>query len=94
MTRSMQCGSVGKIPGDEQLLAQAFAERRILVTLDKDFGALVFAKDQPHSGVVRLPDVPAAQRVRLFERLLSTHEKAMADGAVVTVRGDRVRISR
>jgi predicted nuclease of predicted toxin-antitoxin system len=84
----------GPDPGDEQLLAQAFAERRVLVTLDKDFGALVFAKGQPHSGVVRLPDTPAAERVRLFERLLATHEKDMADGTVVTVRGDRVRISR
>ncbi len=84
----------GPDPGDEELLAQALAERRVLVTLDKDFGELVFAKGQPHSGVVRLPDAPAVERIRLFERLLATHEKDMAGGAVVTVRGDRVRISR
>ncbi len=81
-------------PGDEELLAQAHSESRVLVTLDKDFGVLVFAKGQAHSGVVRLPDVPAAERVVLFERLLAKHEKDMSEGKVVTVRGDRVRISR
>lgn len=84
----------GTDPGDEALLAQALAEGRVLVTLDKDFGALVFAKGKPHSGVVRLPDVPAAGRIALFERLLATHQKDLAEGAVLTVRGDRVRISR
>lgn len=61
---------------------------------DKDFGALVFAKGKAHSGVVRLPDVPAAARIALFERLLAAHQRELAEGAVLTVRGDRVRISR
>jgi predicted nuclease of predicted toxin-antitoxin system len=30
----------------------------------------------------------------LFERLLAAHQKELAEGAVLTVRGDRVRISR
>jgi len=47
-----------------------------------------------HCGVVRLPDVPPAQRIELFERLLAAHEQDMSEGAVVTVRGDRVRVSR
>jgi len=81
-------------PGDEELLAQALAEDRVLVTLDKDFGRLVFAMRKPHGGVVRLPDVPAATRIALFERLLALHEKDMSEGAVVTVRGERIRVSR
>lgn len=81
-------------PGDEELLARASAERRVLVTLDKDFGALVFAQGAPHSGIVRLPDVPAAQRIALLSRLLTAHEKDVSEGAIVTVRGHRIRISR
>ena len=50
-------------PGDEELLAEAFADGRVLITLDKDFGALVFAQGASHCGLVRLPDVPAAQRI-------------------------------
>jgi predicted nuclease of predicted toxin-antitoxin system len=84
----------GPDPGDEELLARALADARVLITLDKDFGALVFAKGKPHSGIVRLPDVPAAGRIALFERLLATHQQELANGAVITVRGDRVRISR
>lgn len=81
-------------PGDEELLARAASEQRVLVTIDKDFGALVFAQGAAHSGIVRLPDVPAAERIALFSRLLSAHEKDMSGGAIVTVRGDRIRISR
>ena len=81
-------------PGDEELLSQAFAEGRVLITLDKDFGALVFGLGAQHCGLVRLPDVPATERIALFERLLADHEEEMTEGAVITVRGDRVRISR
>ena len=81
-------------PGDEELLAEAAKAERILVTLDKDFGTLVFAQGMKHCGLVRLPDVPAADRIVLFERLLAAHEGDMAAGAVITVRGDRIRISR
>jgi predicted nuclease of predicted toxin-antitoxin system len=35
-------------PGDEEILAWALADGRILVTLDKDFGELVFARRLPH----------------------------------------------
>ena len=38
----------GGDPGDEAILQCSVAEDRILVTLDKDFGSLVFALGQPH----------------------------------------------
>lgn len=90
----LEAGDQDPDPGDEELLARATAERRVLVTLDKDFGALVFAKGATHSGIVRLPDVPAAQRIAVMSRLLAAHEKDVSEGAIVTVRGDRIRISR
>lgn len=84
----------GPDPGDAEVLAQASAEGRVLVTLDKDFGALAFRQGLSHCGLVRLPDVPAAQRIELLKRLLAAHEKEMSGGAVITVRGERVRVSR
>jgi predicted nuclease of predicted toxin-antitoxin system len=81
-------------PGDEELLAQAAVENRVLVTIDKDFGALVFAQGAPHRGLVRLPDVPPAGRIALFDRLFAEYEQEMSNGFVITVRGDRIRISR
>ena len=41
------------------------------MTMDKDFGQLIFIEKAPHCGLVRLPDVPAARRIELMERLLS-----------------------
>ncbi len=84
----------GTDPGDFELLRSAASERRILVTLDKDFGELIFTQGVAHSGLVRLPDVPASARIALFDRLLAVHATELADRAVVTIRGGRIRISR
>ena len=46
----------GPDPGDHILLAWAVQESRILITIDTDFGHLVFVESLPHSGLVRLPD--------------------------------------
>ncbi|HET7510548.1 MAG TPA: DUF5615 family PIN-like protein [Solirubrobacterales bacterium] len=83
----------GADPGDLTLLHWAFAEERILVTMDKDFGALVYRKGGQHRGLVRLPDVPARERIVLMEQILDRHGHDLAAGAVVTVRGSRIRVS-
>ena len=41
-------------PGDEEVLARALAEGRVLVTLDKDFGELAVVRELPHAGILRL----------------------------------------
>jgi hypothetical protein len=61
---------------------------------DTDFGQLVFLDKAAHCGVVRLPDVPAKQRVLIMEDLLTRFSQQLADRAIITVRGGRVRISR
>ncbi len=55
-------------PGDHIILARAKAEDRVLVTLDKDFGELIFAEDLPHCGVIRLSDVSANNTGRFVFR--------------------------
>ena len=84
----------GPDPGDRILLEWSASERRILVTMDKDFGQFIFVENAPHGGLVRLPDVSAARRIELMERLLRDHTQELADGAILTVRGERIRISR
>jgi len=84
----------GPDPGDRTLLEWAASERRILVTMDKDFGQIVFVDKVSHCGLVRLPDVPATKRIALVQKLLQDHAHELADGAILTVRGDRVRIAR
>jgi predicted nuclease of predicted toxin-antitoxin system len=85
---------VGPDPGDEALLARATVEERVLVTIDTDFGELIYAQGLAHRGLVRLPDVLAVDRIALMQAVLAKHEAALAEGAVITVRGKKIRISR
>ena len=84
----------GLDPGDQLLLEWSAAEQRILVTIDKDFGQIVFTQQASHSGLVRLPDVPAPTRIALMRTLLENHGQELESRAIVTVRGGRIRISR
>lgn len=84
----------GPDPGDRALLQWAASEERILVTIDTDFGELVFAGRAPHCGVVRLPDVPAMERIELMMQVLERHGRALAGAMIITVRGGRIRVSR
>jgi predicted nuclease of predicted toxin-antitoxin system len=84
----------GADPGDRNLLAWAHSEQRVLITMDKDFGKLVFHSGEAHSGLIRLPDVPAEERIALMDVLLTWHQADLLSGAVITVKGDRIRISR
>lgn len=79
-------------PGDAEILRRAHAEGRVLVTLDKDFGELAVAREQPHSGIVRLVAQRARQQAAELERVLEAHADALARGAIVTVERGRVRV--
>lgn len=81
-------------PGDQALLGWAVREERVIVTIDSDFGLLVFFQNQPHTGIVRLPDVPAAHRIALMARLIERYADDLAEGAILTVGTERVRVSR
>jgi len=85
---------LGPDPGDRALLDLAVTEDRILITMDKDFGAFLFVQERPHCGLIRLPDVLVEQRVRLMEQILTSYGPELTQKAVVTVRGERIRISR
>lgn len=89
-----EAAELGPDPGDRQLLELAHRDQRILVTIDTDFGQLVFQNRLPHSGLLRLPDVPPAERIQRTTGVLSRHGEALAAGAIITVRGDRIRVSR
>ncbi len=79
---------------DEQVLAIARAEGRILIANDKDFGELVFRRGLPHAGLVlfRFPlDATAHEKIAALARLLVTHRDQLDGFLVVTPSGVRVR---
>lgn len=84
----------GNDPGDIELLHRAVRERCVLITIDKDFGKLVFLNEEEHCGLIRLPDIPASQRPALLQKVIDKYEDELRDMCIITIRGDRIRISR
>ena len=69
-------------------------ETRILVTIDTDFGELIYLENLSHAGLVRLPDVPTRERQLIMQDLLTRYETELQEAAIITVRGGRIRISK
>ncbi len=90
----MESRDLGADPGDRELLRVATDAKRILVTIDKDFGAFLFLERVAHCGVVRLPDCRSDERIAVMSEVLALHSSDLSAGAVVTVRRGRMRISR
>jgi predicted nuclease of predicted toxin-antitoxin system len=79
-------------PGDEIILAEALADTRVLVTLDKDFGELVVARGLPHGGIIRLVNTSARQQGGYCLRIIEQYGEEIEARAVVTAEPGRVRI--
>lgn len=83
----------GPDPGDATLLDWAWRECRVLVTIDTDFGKLIFRDKVRHAGLVRLPDVPATTRIAIIQQVIERFGEELGKGGVVTVRGARIRVT-
>jgi predicted nuclease of predicted toxin-antitoxin system len=57
----LAAGEVARGSSDAELLTRAVQERRILLTFDRDFGALAFRSDRPRAcGIVLFRMVPVS----------------------------------
>lgn len=76
---------------DTRLIAIAVAELRIILTEDKDFGALAFGRGLVPPGLIRLQlpgYAPAAKASRLLEVLVAGFDPT---GSSIVVERNRVR---
>lgn len=85
-------GDLEQDPGDEDLLAQAHADQRVLITLDKDFGELAIRRNLPHAGIMRLVNVSARQQGAVCQQVLARHGDELARGTIITVEAGRLCI--
>lgn len=85
-------GDLLEDPGDDEILAIAKKEGRILVTLDKDFGELVFLHGLAHSGILRLVEIPSKSQGKSIHQVLQSFAEQLIRGAIVTVKKDRIRV--
>lgn len=79
-------------PGDDEILARASREGRILITLDKDFGELAVVQEQAHAGIIRLVILSASQQAAACVMALNRYGIELQSGAIVTVEPGRIRI--
>lgn len=77
---------------DEELLALANEEQRILITEDKDFGELVFVRQLRHPCIIRFVEMRVEEKTAAMRDLIDRHADAMRGGALIVVTRDRVRI--
>ena len=82
------------LEGDE-VIHKAYAEGRLLITNDKDFGEKVYRQRRPHRSVIfmRLEDERAANKIEVLRRLLDVYADRLTDSFVV-VTDSRVRFAR
>ena len=80
---------------DDDIVRKAFAEDRILITNDKDFGEKVYREGWPHKGIVllRLADERAASKIDAVRRLVGQYADRLA-GQFVVVTNTAVRFAR
>jgi len=90
----VEARELGPDPGDRALLHRAEQDGRVLVTIDTDFGHILFVEGGRHAGLVRLPDVSAEQRCTLMAQVLERHASDLEAHAVVTIGRATMRISR
>ena len=79
---------------DEDLLRKAKESSRLFLTRDKDFGTLVFLKEELSSGVILLRMTPKAVEAvhRVLNRLLSYHKEEELIYLFCVVEPNRYRI--
>ena len=80
---------------DEEVLAIAKNEDRILITRDKDFGELVFLLGKLHAGIIlnRLAGLKTEKKVELLLEVLDTYADELY-GSFTVIQPSNVRIRK
>jgi predicted nuclease of predicted toxin-antitoxin system len=80
---------------DEDILAIAREERRMLVVADRDFGELIFHQGLAHAGVifVRLPGAHLHTKLDHLNRVLDEYAEALERGEFLVVTPGQMRVA-
>jgi predicted nuclease of predicted toxin-antitoxin system len=78
---------------DSAILAWAVNEQRLVITMDKDFGELVFRSGQAHAGVLllRLEEARSAQKVAVVTAIFAQYADQLP-GRFTVYQDGRIRI--
>ncbi len=78
---------------DDEILEMAAKEKRLLITMDKDFGELVYYSGKSHAGVLllRLEDATSQEKVKVIKNIFTEYEEDLA-GHFCVYQNKRLRI--
>jgi predicted nuclease of predicted toxin-antitoxin system len=80
-------------PGDRSILELAASEGRAIITIDSDFGTLVFRDRIVRVGVLRLREARPNQQAERASELVAAHGEDLANGSFVTDDGVTARVT-
>lgn len=80
---------------DEDVLAIARQERRILVVADRDFGELIFHQGLFHAGIIffRLPGAQLHAKIDQLNTVLQEHAEALERREFLVVTPGQIRVA-
>lgn len=80
---------------DKEILKLAVAEKRVVVTMDKDFGELIYNSKLPHSGVLllRLEGANSDKKVEIVGNIVKNYADMLTNSFSVFKDG-RLRIRK
>jgi predicted nuclease of predicted toxin-antitoxin system len=80
---------------DEDVLAIARQEQRILVVADRDFGELIFHQGLARAGVLffRLPGAQLQTKIEHLDKALEQHGDELAAGKFIVVSPGNIRVA-
>ncbi len=80
---------------DEAVLHKAFLENRILITMDKDFGDIIFRNNKHHCGIIllRLLNWQTKHKIAILENFLALYIHEIENNFIV-ITEQSVRIIR
>ena len=80
---------------DKEILKMAVSEKRLVITMDTDFGELVYNSGLPHAGVLllRLEDAASDQKVEVVSKIMERYSDRLM-GAFSVFKNGRLRIRK
>ena len=79
---------------DSHILDWAVREQRVIITTDKDFEEKIWRERREHCGILRLENLPRAERHALLLYVLNCHVNDLESGAIVIALQKKIRIRR
>ncbi len=80
---------------DKEILKLAVSEKRMVITMDKDFGELVYNSKLPHGGVLllRLEEARSDEKIEIIEKILEKYSDKLFNNFCVFKDG-RLRVRK